>query len=159
MIDMLLRDGDLVADKYGDISLCIDESEDIIQTANHNILLRYGTNKFHKELGNLAYNNRVKANEGGIQIIQEECINAVLNDSRIREVKELNVTLLADGACLVDYVLVYAKTIETTIEEDDIDDTPSDPELDAVDILEVQEEVEDILIEVDGRSYVGVFNI
>lgn len=133
MIDILLRNGDLVAGRYGDISLCEDESEDIVQTANNNILLRYGNNKFHQELGNKIYARRKKANQSGIEMIRSECINAIHHDYRVKEIKRINVTLLENANCSVDYILVYAKT-----------DTQSDNE---------------VLVEVNGRTYISAFNI
>lgn len=176
MIDILLRNGDLVADRYGDISLCESENEDVVQTANNNILLRRGGHKFHKELGNNAYNNRIKANETGIEIVQAECENAILNDPRIREVKQVDVTLLDNAICMVDYVAVYAKTVEEPYEDEDNEeddvvvednsndkdedtDMDEDEDMDAVDMLEVQEEIEEILIETTGRQYINAFNI
>lgn len=147
MLDILLRDGDLVASKYGDISPCEDESEDVVQTANNNILLRYGDNKFHRELGNKAYSNRKKANQSGIEMIQSECINAIHNDDRIREIKQISVTLLDDASCSIDYTLIYAKTVEDDIQDEDID------------MLETYEEPDEVLIEVNGRTYISAFNI
>ena len=130
MIDLLLQDGDLIADKYGDISLCIDEDNDIIQTANKNMLLRFKGNKFHENLGNKMYNRRVKANQNGIEIIRSECINAILSsDSRIKKIEQINVTLAEDANCIVDYVLTYINT-ETNN-----------------------------LTTVDGRAYVDAFNM
>lgn len=152
MLDILLRDGDLVTGKYGDISLCEDESEDVIQTASNNILLRYGDNKFHEELGNKVYNRRKKANQSGIDIIQAECIDAIYNDSRIREIKQINVTLLDDANCSVDYILIYAKTIE----EAQVDDVSDE---DVVDILETYDEPAEVLVEVNGRTYINAFNV
>lgn len=181
MIDILLRDGDLVADRYGDILLCHDESEDIIQTANNNILLRYKGNKFHNELGNRVYNNRIKSNEGGIAIIQSECINAIMNDPRVRDVSSIDVTILEDAMCKIDYVLTYAKTIEIPVEDnedEDMDTTDTNPDvdvdvdtdinldededievLDAVDMLVAYDEPEEVLIEVHGKAYINAFNI
>lgn len=160
MIDILLRDGDLVADKYGDISLCDDESHDVVQTANNNILLRFGGNKFHKELGNKVYNRRIKANQSGIEMVQAECIDAITNgDPRIREVKQVIVTLLEDANCMVDYIVIYAKTKEVVQEEEDIDDDINTDENDIVDTIEVVDEDEEELIEVDGRTYINAFNM
>lgn len=149
MLDILLRDGDLVADKYGDILSCEDENEDVVQTANNNILLRFGGNKFHKELGNKAYDRRKKFNKSGIEMIQEECINAILNDGRIREIKHINVALVDKGECSVEYVLIYAKTIESIVADDNND----------VDTLRTYDEPDEVLVEVDGRVYVNAFNI
>ena len=131
MIDLQLQNGDLVADKYGDIVLCIDEDNDIIQTVNKNILLRFGSNKFHEHLGNKVYNRRVKANQNGIEIIRSECTNAIINsDPRIKKVKQINATLAEDASCMIDYVLTYTKA-------------SSNGEI----------------VEVDGRAYVNAFNM
>lgn len=151
MLDILLRDGDLVADKYGDITMCGNESDDVIQTANDNIMLRFRGNKFHQDLGNKVYNRRIKANQNGIEMVQAECTDAILNgDPRIREVKKVNVTLLEDATCMVDYVLVYAKTKEETPLED------TDTDVDSIDVVEEEDEE---LVEVDGRTYISAFNM
>lgn len=162
MVDVLLRDGDLVADRYGDISLCANESDDVIQTANNNIMLRFGSNKFHTDLGNKVYSRRIKANQSGIEIVQAECTDAIINgDPRIREVKQVIVTLLENASCMVDYIVVYAKTKEEVIsdEDDEDEDIDSDEDEDIVDTIEVVEEDEEELIEVDGRTYVDAFNM
>ena len=139
MVDVLFQNGDLVADKYGDIMSCDNEDSDVIQSANNNILLRFGGNKFHTNLGNKAYGRRIKANQNGIEMIQEECENAIINgDPRIREVKQVNVTITDDATCMVDYIVTYAKTSNTT-DEDAID-------------------VEEELVEIDGRVHINVFN-
>lgn len=94
MVDILLSDGDLVVDKYGDIMICNGEDADVSQTANNSIMLRFGGNKFHDSLGNKVYNKRIKLNNSGISIIRSECISAILNgDSRVREVKYIAVTI------------------------------------------------------------------
>ena len=116
MIDILLQNGDLVADRYGDISLCANENEDIIQTANNNIILRFRGNKFHSELGNKIYGKRIKANHSGIEEVRAECTNAIYNDKRIKDVKQINITLMDDASCLVDYVLVYINSSNELIE-------------------------------------------
>lgn len=130
MSDLLLQGGDLVADKYGDIALCVDEDSDILQMANLNILMRFKGNKFHENLGNKVYNRRIKANQNGIMIVREECINAIMNsDPRIKEVRQATVTLADDASCIVDYVVAYVRS-----------DTSE-------------------LVEVDGRAYVDAFNM
>ena len=109
MNDLLIQNGDLVADRYGDITLCTDENNDIIQMVNKNIVLRFGGNKFHKHLGNKVYSKRIKANQNGMEIVRAECINAILNsDSRIKKVKQINIALGDDANCIVEYVLTYA---------------------------------------------------
>ena len=130
MNDLLIQNGDLVADRYGDITLCTDENNDIIQMVNKNIVLRFGGNKFHKHLGNKVYSKRIKANQNGMEIVRAECINAILNsDSRIKKVKQINIALGDDANCIVEYVLTYA--------------TSNGGEL----------------INVDGRAYINAFNM
>lgn len=106
MLDLLYNNGDLKTDEYGDLVLCGDESADIIQTANNNILLRFGHNKYHLELGNDIYTQRIKANEGGLNEVADECTRAVMNgDSRVKEVLQMNVTMGENASCIVDYKL------------------------------------------------------
>ena len=94
MVDILLSDGDLVVDKYGDIMICNGEDADVSQTANNSIMLKFGGNKFHDSLGNKVYNKRIKLNNSGINTIRSECISAILNgDSRVQEVKHIVVTM------------------------------------------------------------------
>lgn len=130
MSDLLFQNGDIIVDKYGDISLCPSEDIDILQMANNNIMLRFGNNKFHNNLGNKIYNKRIKANANGIETVKSECINAIINsDPRIRKVEQINVTLADDANCIVDYVLVYINS-----------DTKK-------------------LTKVDGRVYIDAFNM
>lgn len=129
MIDLLMQDGDLVIDKYGDIMLCTDEDSDMIQTVSKNILLRLNGNKFHENLGNNAYNRRIKANTNGLDIIRSECIDAIINsDPRVREIKQINVELGENASCVVNYIITYINENEE-------------------------------LIQVDGRTHIDVFNM
>lgn len=106
MLDLLYSGGDLKADEYGDLVLCGDESADIIQTANNNILLRFGHNKYHEGLGNNIYTERIKANDGGLKEVADECTRAIMNgDSRVKEVLQMNVTMGTNATCIVDYKL------------------------------------------------------
>lgn len=107
MLDLLYNDGDLKADEYGDLVLCSDESADIIQTANNNILLRYGHNIYHENLGNKIFTERIKANEGGLNEVADECKRAIIEgDSRVVEVTAMNVTMGENATCIVDYKLL-----------------------------------------------------
>lgn len=107
MLDLLYNNGDLKADEYGDLVLCSDESADIIQTANNNILLRYGHNVYHKNLGNKIFTERIKANEGGLNEVADECKRAIIEgDSRVVEVTAMNVTMGENATCIVDYKLL-----------------------------------------------------
>lgn len=107
MLDLLYNNGDLKADEYGDLVLCSDESADIIQTANNNILLRYGHNVYHENLGNKIFTERIKANEGGLNEVADECKRAIIEgDSRVVEVTVMNVTMGENVTCIVDYKLL-----------------------------------------------------
>lgn len=107
MLDLLYNNGDLKADEYGDLVLCSDESADIIQTANNNILLRYGHNVYHENLGNRIFTERIKANEGGLNEVADECKRAIIEgDSRVIEVTVMNVTMGENATCIVDYKLL-----------------------------------------------------
>ena len=107
MLDLLYNNGDLKADEYGDLVLCSDESADIIQTANNNILLRYGHNIYHENLGNKIFTERIKANEGGLNEVADECKRAIIEgDSRVVEVTVMNVTMGENATCIVDYKLL-----------------------------------------------------
>lgn len=107
MLDLLYNNGDLKADEYGDLVLCADESVDVIQMANNNILLRLGHNKYHNELGNGVYIDRIKANSSGLNDVKDQCIRAIVNgDNRVMDVLQMNVIMDGDGpSCIVDYKL------------------------------------------------------
>ena len=107
MLDLLYNNGDLKADEYCDLVLCSDESADIIQTANNNILLRYGHNIYHENLGNKIFTERIKANEGGLNEVADECKRAIIEgDNRVVEVTVMNVTMGENATCIVDYKLL-----------------------------------------------------
>ena len=57
MSDVALINGDIAPSNFGDIMI-VNDDDDIIQMAVNNILLVYGTNEFHPDMGNMAYNNR-----------------------------------------------------------------------------------------------------
>lgn len=107
MLDLLYTNGDLTANKDGDLQLCINECYDIIQTANNNIMMRYGHNKWYPKLGNKIFTMRIKANQNGIEEIARQCTNAILTgDTRVKEVSHMSVTIGERGICIVDYRLV-----------------------------------------------------
>ena len=134
MADLKCQNGDLVASEYGDLVLCdmsgdTYEDEDVIQTANNSILLRFGRNKYHNDLGNNIYNRRVKASETGLSMIVEECENAILNgDSRIQEVIDVTATTGENGQCYVQYRLLYlpSQYEDSEDDEDEEDDGEDD---------------------------------
>ena len=128
MADLKCQNGDLVASEYGDLVLCdmsgdTYEDEDVIQTANNSILLRFGRNKYHNNIGNNIYNRRVKASETGLSMVVEECENAILNgDSRIQEVIDVTATTGENGQCYVQYRLLYLPSSQYEDSEDDEDE-------------------------------------
>ena len=106
MIDLLLRNGDLALDGYGDISLCGGESDDIIQTANNNIMLRFANNMYHRELGNKIFTSRVKLNSSGMETVAHESSVAILDgDNRVSDIKSITATVSGKNECTIDYAL------------------------------------------------------
>lgn len=139
MSDLLLNGGDLVADKYGDLIICNSEEADIVQTANNSILLRFGHNKYHTDIGNKVYTNRIKANDLGKEMVASECKNAILlGDSRVRTVESMTVTMLEDANCMVDYI------ITAVIGSTDNYNTSN---------------ANENVVRIDGRAYVNAFNM
>ena len=106
MIDLLLRNGDLALDGYGDISLCGGENDDIIQTANNNIMLRFADNMYHRSLGNKVFTSRIKLNSSGMETVAHESSVAILDgDSRVSDIKSITATVSGKNECTIDYVL------------------------------------------------------
>lgn len=107
MLDLLYTNGDLTVDENGDLQLCVDEYHDIIQTANNNIMMRFGHNKWHNQLGNKIFTMRIKASQHGIEEVAQECTDAIINgDTRVKEVSYMNVTVGERATCNVDYRLI-----------------------------------------------------
>ena len=126
MQDLIYNNGDVTIDDYGDLKICSTEDEDIIQTANNNIYLRYGHNKYHDDIGNKVYTKRIKMNESGIDDIKEECIDAILNgDDRVVEVTKIEITTGSDEdkySYIVDYGVSYLVSVDDSYEDDEDDD-------------------------------------
>lgn len=153
MPDILLQNGDLVIGKNSDISMCYDEIDDVIQTANNNMMLRFGDNRYHRELGNRLFTSRIKYNQIGIDTIAIECRNAVMNgDSRVRDM-QIDITAAGDGRCIINYTLQYVRPVEE-VQEEDIDDEFFD-ESDYYDAEDSDEE----LMSASGMIYIDAFNI
>lgn len=156
MPDILLQNGDLVIGKNSDISMCYDIADDIIQTANNNIMMRFGDNRYHKEFGNKLFISRVKYNKAGIDMVATECENAIISgDSRIKDV-QVSVTAEDNGMCAIDYILHYISEVEEEIWDEDIDDEFFD-ESDYYDTVDDNGEEE--LMSASGRLYINAFNI
>ena len=101
--------GDIMASNFGDL-LIVNDDGDIIQMAINNINTVYGTNEFHPEIGNRAYNGRHKMSENGLIEIANACKNAIMLDYRVANVIEIiakNISTKDNyGLCDVSFVLV-----------------------------------------------------
>lgn len=109
MSDIALINGDIMASNFGDI-LVVDDNNDIIQMAINNILLVYGTNQFHPNIGNTVYNYRYKMSENGLKEIASRCKSAIMQDPRVANVIEViarNISTLQDyGLCDISFILI-----------------------------------------------------
>lgn len=117
MSDLLLKNGDLALNAYGDIMICEDEHSDIIQMANNNILMKFADNIYHPDLGNKIYDKRIKLTDSGLEEVATECKNAILTgDIRVLDVKVMNATRGKDASCTVDYILILNDGNNTEID-------------------------------------------
>lgn len=120
MSDIALINGDIAASNLGDI-LIIDDDADVIQMAVNNIMTIQGANEFHTEIGNTVYNNRFKMSQRGLEDIANRCKNAILNDSRVKNVLEIiakNASTIDNyGLCEVSFVLLttYGKQLNSSV--------------------------------------------
>ena len=120
MSDIALINGDIATSNSGDI-LIIDDDADVIQMAVNNIMTIQGDNEFHTEIGNTVYNNRFKMSQRGLEDIANRCKNAILNDSRVRNVLEIiakNASTVDNyGLCEVSFVLltIYGKQLNSNV--------------------------------------------
>lgn len=108
MIDVALVNGDFMNDGSGDIMLEPDEDFDIIQMANSAINTIKGSNIFHGEYGNDAWNKRLKISESGFVTIENCATDAILQaDSRVEEVQYIEATKGDEyGECRIKYTLL-----------------------------------------------------
>lgn len=107
MSDIMLRNGDFVSTVFGDIAV-LDDNDDIIQMAIHNILTRIKEHVFHPTLGNRLYDTRIKLIPSGLQMVEELCKVAILdNDNRVKTVKSIMATRSDkyDYMCDLSFVL------------------------------------------------------
>ena len=92
MADIYLNsDGDIEATNFGDIAV-VTSYDEITQTAVNNIKLIYGEDQFHTDIGNMAYNRRLKISESSLEVIKNDCISAVLKDTRVDKVVSMTVS-------------------------------------------------------------------
>lgn len=120
MSDVALINGDIVPSSFGDIMI-VNDDDDIIQTAINNILLIYGTNQFHTDIGNMVYHNRNKMTERGLQEVAGYCKDAILQDNRVSEVIEIvarnNSTSDNPGLCGISFILqtIYGRQLNSNV--------------------------------------------
>lgn len=92
MADIYLNsDGDIEATNFGDIAV-VTSYDEITQTAVNNIKLIYGEDQFHIDIGNMAYNRRLKISESSLEVIKNDCISAVLKDTRVDKVISMTIS-------------------------------------------------------------------
>lgn len=111
MSDMIIANND-IAVINGDIVLT-DENADVIQLANNRIMIKYGELVHHPEIGN-NISSRVKLTDSGLNIIADECRQAILQGIDISEV--IDVVATRDNStpygCNISYTL---KTLDNIV--------------------------------------------
>lgn len=111
MADIKLNaNNDIDISSSGDIDIAND-SEDILQNAINNLRIRFGELQFHETSGNKIYNQRVGFNAKGIATIKYYCKDAILQDSRVTEVRDITVTRSKDDRYVCD-ILFTIVTID-----------------------------------------------
>lgn len=174
MIDVGYSNGDIAVNQYGDIALCPSEDADVIQMANNHIRLRLGANKYHPEIGNAVYGNRIKWNDSGRELVAEECSIAIMQDPRINDIVDINVEYGKNHEAIVSYVVNYTPMDldedfdeEDYFSDDENPDTESDVDFDSeldtdedFDDEDFDEDEEDEVIErtVSSRIAIDTFN-
>lgn len=118
MIDVAMAGGDFVVSAEGDLMLDINDDYDIIQMANNTINTILTENIFHQDLGNNAWNKRLKIAESGFTVVQDDSKAAILHaDHRVAEVLSI-VASKGDnyGECSIKYTLmtVDGRTISSS---------------------------------------------
>lgn len=115
MIDLLMNgNGDLTVTKSGDIALVDNHDDDIIQTANNNIMTRLGENMYHPKIGNSMYKSRLKYTDVGLRMVESCCSDAIKQDTRIKDVE--NILAMRSGDSEHDCLIQYAvRTVDDKI--------------------------------------------
>lgn len=107
MQDVAMAGGDLVISN-GDLSLDLTDEYDIIQMANNIIATVFGENPFHIDIGNDAWNKRLKIDDSGFAIVEADAKEAILHiDDRVIEVLDIKASAGDNyGECVVAYTLM-----------------------------------------------------
>lgn len=107
MQDVAMAGGDLVINN-GDLSLDLTDEYDIIQMANNIIATVFGENPFHVDIGNDAWNKRLKIDDSGFATVEADAKEAILHiDDRVMEILDIKASAGENyGECIVAYTLM-----------------------------------------------------
>ena len=107
MQDVAMTGGDLVINN-GDLSLDLTDEYDIIQMANNIIATVFGENPFHVDIGNDAWNKRLKIDDSGFATVEADAKEAILHiDNRVMEILDIKASAGENyGECIVAYTLM-----------------------------------------------------
>lgn len=107
MQDVAMAGGDLVINN-GDLSLDLTDEYDIIQMANNIIATVFGENPFHVDIGNDAWNKRLKIDDSGFATVEADAKEAILHiDDRVMEILDIKASAGENyGECIVAYILM-----------------------------------------------------
>lgn len=109
MIDVAMKNGDLIVSDYGDILLHLSDDDNIIQMANNAIHTIKGENIFHLGYGNDAWNKRLKMSQSGFDTVNACAKEAILHAvPDVSEIVSIDSSKSEDnaGECIVSYVLL-----------------------------------------------------
>lgn len=113
MIDVAMKNGDLIVSDYGDLLLHLSDDDNVIQMANNAIHAIKGESIFHPQNGNDAWNRRLKLSQSGF-----DTINACVKESILHCVPDVSdvVSVVStrgetdngdyNGECVVSYILL-----------------------------------------------------
>lgn len=116
MGDIALVNGDIVVSQFDDISLVLDDNEDILQQAINNINTIYGEVIDHPTIGNMLFNNRNKI-KSDLSDIETYCEDAISSDERIDSVEDIVATRVKDTDMVnISFTLltIYGDTISSS---------------------------------------------
>ena len=104
--DILLgASDDIDVTPSGDIALLYN-NEAIIQRAINNIKTIYGESFIDDKRGNLAFERRLKLNDNGMRIIEQDCRNAILYDYDILEVPSIIASRnIGEYSCSINFTI------------------------------------------------------
>lgn len=107
MQDVAMAGGDLVINN-DDLSLDLTDEYDIIQMANNIIATVFGENPFHVDIGNDAWNKRLKIDDSGFATVEADAKEAILHiDDRVMEILDIKASAGENyGECIVAYTLM-----------------------------------------------------